>query len=107
MTRARIARVLSLVALAGVLFDATACFVVLASAPSRGEASELSWRAHCPCGCGQHATTLAGVGLSQPAAPQAVAVVPPGERPPLPPSEPARLPSAPPRSVDHVPISLT
>jgi hypothetical protein len=94
-------------ALVAVLFDASACLIALASEPSRGAPSELAWRTPCPCGCSQHAATLIGVGLSQPAAPQAVAELPPRERPPLLQSEPARLPFAPPRAIDHVPIALT
>ncbi|MFI5317633.1 MAG: hypothetical protein ACHQ6T_18165 [Myxococcota bacterium] len=104
--RGAAARLLALLALVAVLGDANACLVALASAPSAGAPSELAYRAPCPCGCAQHAATLAGVGLSQPAAPQGVAALPAPERarPPLAPE--ARLPHAPAHSIDHVPIAL-
>lgn len=107
MTRASAARALALAALAAVLFDASACLIALASAPSPGQPGELAYRMPCPCGCAQHAATLAGVGLSQPAAPQELAALPETERPPLPEPGAARLPVAPTRAVDHVPIALT
>ena len=104
--RAAAARLLALLALVTVLDDASACFVALATAPSAGQSSALSYRAPCPCGCAQHSATLFDVGLSQPAAPPALAALPAPERP-LPPRAPeSRVPSAPPRAVDHVPIAL-
>ena len=106
--RAAAGRVACLVALCALLYDGSACLVAFASAPAPdgAPAPELALRAPCPCGCAQHVATLIGVGLSQPAAPQALAELPAPERP-LPPRTPAeRLPDAPPRGVDHVPISL-
>ena len=104
--RAAAARLVGLLALFAVLYDANACLVGLASAPSAAQANELAYRAPCPCGCAQHAATLIGVGLSQPAAPQALAALPSAER-----AQPARapdvqLPRAPAHGVDHVPIAL-
>ena len=104
--RAAAARVLGLLALVAVLNDANACFAVLASAPSAGQPSELAYRAPCPCGCAQHVATLPGVGLSQPAAPQALSALPTPERARPPVAPDARLPGAPARCVDHVPIAL-
>jgi hypothetical protein len=97
-------RALALTAPVAVCFDASACLVALASAPSPGQPSELAYRMPCPC---QHAATLAGVGPSRPAAPQEIAALPDTERPPAPQRDAVRLPSAPPRAVDHVPIALT
>jgi hypothetical protein len=104
--RALAARLLALLALITVLDDAGACFVALATAPSAGEPSELAYRAPCPCGCAQHAATLAGVGLSQPAAPSALAALPVPERAPAPRAPDSHMPNAPPRGIDHVPIAL-
>ena len=105
--RALVARLLALAALVAVLDDGSACLISLASGPARGAPSELAWRAPCPCGCAHHgAATLVGVGLAQPAAPQSVAAVPVRPRPPVPTAEAQAFASAPPRPVDHVPISL-
>jgi hypothetical protein len=104
--RALVARALASLALVALLYDASACLVALASAPRAGEPSELAYRAPCPCGCARHSLTLAGVGLSQPAAPQALAALPEPERAPAPLASVARIPSAPPRAIDHVPIAL-
>jgi hypothetical protein len=104
--RAALARLLALAALIAVLDDGAACLVALVSAPAPGPASELAWRAPCPCGCGQHAPTLIGVGLNQPAAPQTLAAVPPATRPDAPPAVALRFASAPPRAIDHVPVAL-
>jgi len=104
--RALLARCLAAVALAAVLGDASACLISLARAPAAGDAPELEWRAPCPCGCAQHAPTLAGVGLAQPAAPQAQAALPAPERAPAPSAPERAFASAPPRPIDHVPIPL-
>jgi hypothetical protein len=105
--RAGLARALALVALLGVLYDGSACLVALASAPPAGAPSELAYRTPCPCGCAQHGVTLIGVGLSQPAAPQELAALPKPPRAPAPQAAPARIPRAPLRAIDHVPIALT
>ncbi len=105
--RALVARSLALLALVALLDDGSACLVALASGPSAGEPSELAYRAPCPCGCAQHEATLVGVGLAQPAAPQELAALQKPERALAPLSNPARIPSAPPRAIDHVPIALT
>jgi hypothetical protein len=105
--RGTAARLLAIFALLAVLHDGSACLVALAAAPGAGEPSELAYRAPCPCGCAQHAATLAGVGLAQLAAPPALAAMPVPERP-LPPRAPdSHVPSVPPLGVDHVPISLS
>jgi hypothetical protein len=102
--RAGAARLCGLLALCALLYDGSACLIAFASAPPADAPRELTVRAPCPCGCAQHLATLVGVGLSQPAAPQALAALP---AKPLPPAAPARrLPDAPPRGVDHVPIAL-
>lgn len=103
--RAFAARLLAGIALVALLYDASACLVALASAPPAGAPSELAYRLPCPCGCAQHAATLAGVGLSQPAAPQEIAALPEPERAPAPRTSEARIPGAPPRAIDHVPIA--
>jgi hypothetical protein len=100
------ARALALLALCAALYDGSACLIALATAPPAAAANDLVWRAPCPCGCGQHAPTLIGVGISQPAAPQALAELPRAERPAPPRAPDARLPSAPSRAIDHVPIAL-
>jgi hypothetical protein len=100
------ARVLALLALVAVLYDGSACLVALASAPAAGEPHELAYRAPCPCGCAQHAATLIGVGLSQPAAPQELSALPKPARATAPEARDARIPSAPVRAIDHVPIAL-
>ncbi len=86
--RAGAARLCGLLALCALLYDGSACLIAFASAPPADAPRELTVRAPCPCGCAQHLATLVGVGLSQPAAPA------------------RRLPDAPPRGVDHVPIAL-
>lgn len=105
--RAWLARAVALTALFAVLDDASACLVALASAPPPSAPRELAYRTPCPCGCSEHAATLVGVGLSQPAAPQATAALPEPERAPAPRANPARIASAPARAIDHVPIALT
>ena len=103
--RAAAAR-LACVALCALLYDGSACLVAFASAAPADPAQELSLRSPCPCGCAQHLATLIGVGLSQPAAPQALAELPAAGKPLPSPAPVRRLPDAPPRAVDHVPISL-
>jgi len=104
--RAALARALSLVALVALLYDGTACLVSLATGPGAAQPNELAWRLPCPCGCAQHAATLIGVGLSQPAAPQALAALPVPPRAPVIARDEVPPPSAPLRAIDHVPISL-
>jgi hypothetical protein len=104
--RAALARAFSLVALLALFYDGSACLVALASGPGATEPGELAYRMPCPCGCAQHAATPIGVGLAQPAAPQELAGLPAPPRAPAPRLPDARLPSAPPRAIDHVPISL-
>jgi len=104
--RAALARLLALAALVAVLDDGAACLIALVETPASAPAAELAWRAPCPCGCAQHAAaTLIGVGLGQPAAPQAVAAVPVPARSAAPGAPALRLASAPARPVDHVPIA--
>jgi hypothetical protein len=93
-------------ALCALLYDGSACFVAFMTAPPADPPQELSMRAPCPCGCAQHLATLIGVGLSQPAAPQALAALPPAAKPAPLAAPVRRLPEAPPRVVDHVPIAL-
>ena len=104
--RGWLARVLGVAALCAVLYDGSACLIALASAPPADAPAELEYRVPCPCGCAQHLSTLIGVGLSQPAAPQAVASLPDAPKPVPPVTPDLRLPSVPPDGVDHVPISL-
>jgi hypothetical protein len=104
--RAVAARLACVVALCALLYDGSACLLAFAPAPPSDGPQELSLRAPCPCGCAQHLATLVGVGLSQPAAPQALAALPAAPRPLPPPAPALRLPEAPPHGVDHVPISL-
>jgi len=104
--RAALARTLALLALVAVLDDGAACLIALIRLPAPEAAQELSWRAPCPCGCAQHAATLVGVGLAQPAAPQAIESLARAERGTAPLAPAVRFANAPGRPIDHVPISL-
>jgi len=97
------AAVLALVAL---LDDASACLsIVYSLAPQTAGQEELAYRAPCPCGCPQHATALAGIGLSQLAAPPGALALP-APTGALPFATLSRdLPTAPSRPIDHVPIA--
>ena len=99
-------RILALLALVALLDDASVCLsVVYSLAPQTAGQEELAYRTPCPCGCAQHAAALAGIGLSQFAAPPAelALAAPPRALPDFAP--PGDLPSAPRRSIDHVPIA--
>ena len=106
MTRL-VSRWLGLLALCALLYDGAACLMSFATGPGPVDPPELSWRVPCPCGCAQHMATLVGVGLSQPAAPQALAELPPAGKPAPFTAPDAHVPSAPPLGVDHVPIALS
>ena len=96
----------ALLALCALLDDASVCMsVVYAQAPRTSPQEELAYRTPCPCGCAQHATALAGIGLSQFAAPPAEVALaaPPRALPEF--EAPTDLPTAPPRPIDHVPIA--
>jgi hypothetical protein len=96
----------ALVALVALLDDASACLsIVYSLSPQNADQEELAYRAPCPCGCAQHSAALAGLGLSQFAAPPSeVALAAPPRA--LPVSDaPRDLPNAPPRAIDHVPIA--
>jgi len=101
------ARWFALLALCAVLYDGSACLIALATSPPAAAPNDLVWRAPCPCGCGQHAPTLIGVGISQPAAPQALASLPRAGKPAPPLATHSHVPSAPPRGIDHVPIAFS
>jgi hypothetical protein len=99
-------RVFALLALCALLDDASVCMsVVYSQSPQTAGQEELAYRTPCPCGCAQHAAALAGIGLSQFAAPPAelAILVPPRALPVF--DAPRDLPTAPPRSIDHVPIA--
>jgi hypothetical protein len=99
-------RVLALLALCALLDDASVCLsVVYARAPQTADQEELAYRAPCPCGCAQHAAALAGIGLAQFAAPPAELALPAPPRARFVLDAPRDLPTAPPRSIDHVPIA--
>jgi hypothetical protein len=99
-------RLLALLALTALLDDASACLsIVYSLAPQTAAQEELAMRAPCPCGCPQHATALAGIGLAQLAAPPAGLALP-APAPGFPDfALPRDLPNAPPRAIDHVPIA--
>ena len=99
-------RLLALLALVALLDDASACLsIVYSLSPQNADQEELAYRAPCPCGCAQHAAALAGVGLSQLAAPPgALALAAPPRALPVT-DAPRDLPNAPPRAIDHVPIA--
>jgi len=99
-------RLLALLTLVALLDDASACLSLLYSlSPQTAPQEELAWRAPCPCGCAQHVTALAGIGLAQLAAPPAASALPEPPRA-RPASTTSRdLPNAPPRAIDHVPIA--
>jgi hypothetical protein len=102
----RLRAVFALLTLCALLDDASVCLsVVYSLAPQTAGQEELAYRTPCPCGCAQHATALAGVGLSQFAAPPAeyALLAPPRALPFF--DAPRALPTAPPRSIDHVPIA--
>jgi hypothetical protein len=95
---------LAALVLLGVLADASVCIVEFAKVG--GSAGQISISALCPCGCRAHTGALAGIGITQLAAPPAEAVLPAGPRVA---PEPAALPRpsfAPTRAIDHVPILL-
>ena len=101
--RAR-SRVLAL--LCALLDDASVCLsVVYSLSPQTAGQEELAYRTPCPCGCAQHAAALAGIGLSQFAAPPAefALLAPPRALPQS--NAPHDLPTAPPHPIDHVPIA--
>jgi hypothetical protein len=99
-------RVFALLALCALLDDASVCLsVVYSLAPQTADQEELAYRTPCPCGCAQHAAALAGIGLSQFAAPPAELALPAPPRA-LPGFASSRdLPTAPPHPIDHVPIA--
>jgi len=104
--RSAAVRIFGLLALVALLDDASACLsLVYSLAPQTAPQEELAYRTPCPCGCAQHAAALAGIGLSQFAAPPAelALAAPPRALPVF--DAPRDLPTAPPRSIDHVPIA--
>jgi hypothetical protein len=106
MLRRAALRGFALLALCALLDDASVCLsVVYSLSPQTAPQEELAYRTPCPCGCAQHSASLAGIGLSQFAAPPAeVALAAPPRA--LPVSEaPTDLPTAPPLPIDHVPIA--
>lgn len=103
-TSVALRRVLGALVLVGVLAEASACIV--ASARADEPLGQIAISALCPCGCKAHTGALAGVGLTQLAAPPTEAVLP---RPARVAPRPAALPRpsiAPVREIDHVPIQL-
>jgi hypothetical protein len=97
-------RILAAFVLLGVLADASACIV--ASGRVDGSAGQISISALCPCGCRAHTGALAGIGITQLAAPPAEAVLPARPRVAPVPAVLRRPSVAPVREIDHVPILL-
>ena len=97
-------RLLAALLLLGVLADASTCIV--ASSKIDPPLGQIAMSAPCPCGCNAHTGALAGIGLTQHAAPPTEVVLPDAPRAAF---EPAALPRpsrAPGRAIDHVPIAL-
>ena len=97
-------RLLAALLLLGVLADASTCIVAFSRIdPPLGQ---IAMSALCPCGCNAHTGALAGIGLTQLAAPPAEVVLSDAPRAAF---ELAALPRpsrAPGREIDHVPIVL-
>ncbi len=98
-------RLLAALVLVGVLADASACIAAYARVDA--SAGQISISALCPCGCKAHTGALAGIGITQLAAPPAEIGLPAGAR--VAPGLVAlpRPPLAPTRAIDHVPILLS
>jgi hypothetical protein len=97
-------RILAALLLVGVLADASACIVAFTRADEPAEQNAMS--ALCPCGCKAHTGALAGIGITQLAAPPAEGILPDGPRVAPEPAVLSRPSLVPVRKIDHVPLLL-